>query len=183
MNHIFKKYIWRLSILGLAFAIAVVSINYYIFTASEDYIYKQVPATPKCYTAIVLGAMVSKSGRLSDFLQDRLDVSIELFNNGKINRFLLSGDHGKVDYDEVNSMKAYLIEKGIPTDSIFLDHAGFDTYNSIVRAKEIFKVTDIMIVTQEFHLPRAVYIARSQGLIAYGICADKREGAGKQKGL
>lgn len=168
------KLIKILLIFSLIAVIAIVSINVYVHTNSKPFIYKNEYNGPSCYTAIVLGAKVSKSGNLSYILQDRMDGAIQLYRNGKIKRFLLSGDHGQADYDEVNSMKAYLIGKGIHTNDIFLDHAGFDTYNTMVRAKEIFNVTDAIIVTQEFHLSRSVYIARQKGLIAYGFCADKR---------
>ena len=104
-----------------------------------------------------------------------MDVAIELYTGKKIKRFLLSGDHGRKNYDEVNSMKNYLLEKGINTEDIFLDHAGFDTYSTIVRAKEVFGVEKAIIVTQEFHLSRAVYIARSKGIEAYGIKADRQD--------
>ena len=125
--------------------------------------------------------MVYHSGYPSDYLKDRMDVAIELYKNKKVKRFLLSGDHGRKNYDEVNNMKKYLIDNGINTEDIFLDHAGFDTYNTMVRAKEIFQVTDAIIVTQEFHLSRAVYLARSKGITAFGIKADKRSYAAISK--
>ena len=146
----------------------------FVWVKSHKYVYGDVSNVPACYTAIVLGAKVSSEGYPSDFLRDRLDVAIELYERKKITRFLLSGDHGTTSYDEVNSMKTYLLKHGIDTKDIFLDHAGFDTYNSMIRAKEIFQITDAIIVSQEFHLSRAVYIARSKGLEAYGIKADKR---------
>ena len=130
---------------------------------------------PACYTAIVLGASVHRNGNLSSILSDRVDGALELYNSGKIKRFLLSGDHGQTDYDEVNTMKNYLIKEGVDSADIFLDHAGFDTYSSMVRAKEVFKVDSLYIVTQQYHLYRAVYIARKIGLNAYGYVADKRE--------
>lgn len=130
---------------------------------------------PTCYTAIVLGASVHRNGDLSSVLTDRVDGALDLYNSGKIKRFLLSGDHGHKDYDEVNTMKKYLINKGVDSADIFLDHAGFDTYSSMVRAKEVFKVDSLYIVTQQYHLYRAVYIARKIGLNAFGYVADKRE--------
>ena len=154
--------------------IFILSVNVMVILKSNKYIYDRVEDVPNCYTAIVLGALVSKSGYLSDFLKDRMDVAIELYKAKKVKRFLLSGDHGQPEYDEVNSMKNYLLDQDINPNDIFLDHAGFDTYNTIVRAKEIFQVKDAIIISQEFHLPRAVYIARSKGLEAYGINADKR---------
>ncbi len=105
----------------LLIVVSIVIINIIVINKSKKYIYAKVQDVPKCYTAVVLGALVSKSGYLSDFLQDRLDVAIELYKNKKIKRFLLSGDHGQSNYDEVNSMKNYLLNKGINTEDIFLD--------------------------------------------------------------
>lgn len=167
-----KKIIFGFIILII---IIIASINIYVNSKSKRYIYTRIEEVPECYTAIVLGALVSNTGYPSKFLKDRMDVAIELYTGKKIKRFLLSGDHGRKNYDEVNSMKNYLLEKGINTEDIFLDHAGFDTYSTIVRAKEVFGVERAIIVTQEFHLSRAVYIARSKGIEAYGIKADRQD--------
>lgn len=161
-------------ILSVILLLILIIANSVVNYKSKGFIYNDITDVPKCYTAIVLGAKVKKNGTPSDYLKDRLDMAIELYNNDKITRFLLSGDHGQTTYDEVNNMKAYLITHGINTENIFLDHAGFDTYNTMVRAKEIFQVEDAIIVTQEFHLARSVYIARSKGIKAYGIKADNR---------
>ena len=109
----------------------------------------------------------------SNFLQDRLDMALQLYTQKKVKRLLLSGDHGTIGYDEVNNMRNYLLERGVDTRDIFLDHAGFDTYNSIVRAKDIFGVNEMIIVSQEFHLRRALFIAEKKGVNAYGIVADQ----------
>ena len=169
-----KKKLKYFMVFCLILVISVLIINIIVISKSRKFIYSEISNVPECYTALVLGAHVSESGYLSDFLQDRLDVAIELYKNGKIKRFLLSGDHGQSNYDEVNSMKHYLLNQGIDSNDVFLDHAGFDTYSSIVRAKEIFEVDKAIIVTQEFHLPRAIFLARSKGIDAYGIKADKR---------
>jgi len=170
-----KAFIKPLMILSALILFLVVLANVIVFSKSHNYLYDSADDIPGCYTAIVLGAKVSPEGKPSDFLQDRLDMAIELYNRKKVIRILLSGDHGQTTYDEVNNMKCYLIDHGINTKDIFLDHAGFDTYNSMVRAKEVFQVKDVIIISQEFHLSRAVYIARSKGLVAYGIKADKKE--------
>jgi len=170
-----KKLIKPLISLSALILFMVIISNVVIVKKSKRYLYDKVSDVPECYTAIVLGAKVSSKGVPSDYLQDRLDMAIELYRNNKITRFLLSGDHGQTSYDEVNNMKAYLIEHGIDTADIFLDHAGFDTYNTMVRARKIFQVEDAIVVSQEFHLPRAVFIARSKGIEAYGIKADKRK--------
>lgn len=170
-----KKLIKPVVILSALILLILIIANAVVVKKSKSFLYDKLSDVPKCYTAIVLGAKVDSNGFPSDYLQDRLDMAIELYRNNKITRFLLSGDHGQTSYDEVNSMKAYLIGHGINTENIFLDHAGFDTYSTMVRAKKIFQVKDAIIVTQEFHLSRAVFIARSKGLEAYGIKADKRE--------
>jgi len=91
----------------------------------------------------------------------------------------MSGDHGTVEYDEVNAMKQYAIEKGIDSEQIFMDHAGFSTYESIYRAKEIFGAERVVIITQEYHLYRALYIADALGLEAYGVASDQRTYSGQ----
>jgi SanA protein len=173
-SRLFRK-IKRATALILLFGIAFyILVNLNIYFESKGYIYSDPDQIPGSYTALVLGASVYSSGRPSTILADRLDKAIELYEHKKIKRFLLSGDHAKPHYDEVNNMKNYLIEQGIPDSIIFMDHAGFDTYNSMVRAKDIFEVDSLIVVTQQFHLPRAIYIARQKGLHVNGYTADKR---------
>lgn len=153
----------------------VVFCNAMVLAASRRHIGRSVERAPVHPTVIVLGARVfPKSGRLSDMLADRMKTALELYRAGKAERFLLSGDHGTKEYDEVNAMKDFLLEEGVPAEDIFLDHAGFDTYDSMYRARAIFQVESALVVTQEFHLPRAVYIARSLGLDAVGVTADRQ---------
>jgi len=121
---------------------------------------------------LVLGCGVRDDGTPSDMLRDRLDRSIELYFAEVAPKLLMSGDHGRVEYDEVNIMKQYAIDKGVPSEDIFMDHAGFSTYESIYRAKEIFCAENIVIVTQEYHLYRALYLAKSFGLTSHGVSCD-----------
>ena len=123
---------------------------------------------------IVLGAGIW-GDKPSPMLEDRLKTAIDLYNKEISTKIIMSGDHGREEYDEVNIMKNYAIEKGIPSENIFMDHAGFSTYDSIYRAKEIFKANKVIIVTQKYHLYRALYIARSLGLEAYGVASDPRK--------
>jgi len=160
-------------LLALLGALGLFSINIYMKKYAGSFIYDNTKEVPGGYTALVLGALVHDDGAPSQILEDRLLTALDLYHEGKIARFLLSGDHGRVTYDEVNHMKEYLLKQGVDTADIFLDHAGFDTYNSVVRAHEIFEVNDMVIVTQEFHLSRAVYIARKKGLNATGVIADR----------
>ncbi len=120
---------------------------------------------------LVLGAGVREDGTPSLMLRDRLLTAIELYKNGCAPKLLMSGDHGRIDYNEVACMKSFAIEHGVPEDDIFLDHAGFSTYDSVVRAKEVFGAKKIIIVTQKYHMYRALYDAKAFGLDCVGIAA------------
>lgn len=121
---------------------------------------------------VVLGCHVKDNGKPSDMLADRLKRGIELYEQGAAPKIIMSGDHGRKGYDEVNTMKQAAIQAGIPSRDIFMDHAGFSTYDSLYRAKEIFEADKIIIVTQEYHLYRALYIAEKLGIEAYGVHSD-----------
>ena len=118
---------------------------------------------------LVLGAGVWENDQPSPVLRDRLLSGIALYESGAGPRLLMSGDHGRKQYDEVNTMKAFAMERGVPSEDIFMDHAGFSTYESMYRARDIFQAQRVVIVTQQYHLYRAVYIARALGLDAYGV--------------
>lgn len=121
---------------------------------------------------LVLGCLVRENGVPSDMLKDRLTRSVELYRLSAAPKLLMSGDHGRQDYDEVDAMKQFAVNAGISPEDVFMDHAGFSTYESIYRAKEIFQADKIIIVTQEYHLYRALYIAEQLGLEAYGVSSD-----------
>ena len=125
---------------------------------------------PDCI--LVLGCSAKPDGSPSDMLRDRLDKGIELYKAGVAPKLLMSGDHGSDTYDEVGCMKRYAESQEVPPEDIFLDHAGFCTYDSILRAKEVFGVKKLIVVTQEYHLYRAVYIASSYGLECEGVASD-----------
>lgn len=154
---------------ALFFAIQL-RINWYAAPYLVD-----IAAAPEADAVLVLGAKVYADGTPSPTLQDRLDAGYQLYLTGKVDKILVSGDHGQVDYDEVEVMKNYLLEKGVPREDIFMDHAGFDTYDSMYRARDIFEVESVIISTQQFHISRAVYIARRLGLEAYGLPSSDRE--------
>lgn len=121
---------------------------------------------------IVLGCQVRDDGSLSSMLQDRLQRSVELYAAGVAPKLLMSGDHGQEGYNEVGAMKQYAVDNGVPSENVFMDHAGFSTYETIYRAKEVFKARKVVIVTQEYHLYRALYIAEQLGLEGDGVAAD-----------
>lgn len=128
---------------------------------------------------IVLGCFVRPDGSPSNMLHDRLDYGCELYLDGAAPKILMSGDHGRSEYDEVNNMKDFALDRGIPSEDIFMDHAGFSTYDSMYRARDIFQCEKIIIVTQEYHLYRALYVAESLGLEAYGVASDPRKYVGQ----
>ncbi len=129
------------------------------------------------YTVVIVpGASVLRNGTPSDVLTDRLLTALDLYQAGKVKTFLLSGDHGQDGYDEVSVMRDFLLDRGVPGEDLFLDHAGFDTYDTLYRAVHIFGITQgAMIVTQRFHLPRAMLIADGLGMFeTTGVIADRQ---------
>lgn len=124
---------------------------------------------------LVLGAGVWRNNRPSHVLEDRLKIGIEAYCAGVSDKLLMSGDHGRNNYDEVNVMKSFAMDCGIPSENIFMDHAGFSTYESMYRARDVFSAHRVLIVTQKFHMYRALYIANALGLEAYGLTSDLRE--------
>lgn len=163
-----------LLILGIVSVGAVFGINAYVKAVG-----KKLMVTPEDATVLenvdcilVLGCGVRDDGTPSDMLRDRLDRSLELYFAGVAPKLLMSGDHGRVEYDEVNIMKKYAVDRGVPSEDVFMDHAGFSTYESIYRAKEIFCADNIVIVTQQYHLYRALYLAKSFGMEAHGVECD-----------
>ena len=121
---------------------------------------------------IVLGARVVGAKVIEGVYADRLQTAVNIYKKGKITKILVSGDHGQVNYDEVNAGKDYLLQAGVPAGDIFLDHAGFDTYDSIYRAKKLFGINRGLVITQDFHLPRALYFSHKLGVEALGCSAD-----------
>lgn len=158
----------------LSLVLLVIILQFHVNRSSRDVIFNNASDLEPAYVGIVLGASVRPDKSLSPILQDRVDKAHELYKKGVIKRFLLSGDHGQQDYDEVNAMKRYLNKKGVSDSVIFLDHAGFDTYDSMFRARDVFKVNKAIVITQEFHLPRAIYVGHSLGLELQGYIADNR---------
>ncbi len=165
------------------FAVAAVTaflISGYVSYTSKKYILQESEAGRKEADCIlVLGAGLLPDGTPNYMLRDRLDQGIRLYSNGDAPKLLMSGDNGKEGYDEVNAMKQYALLNGVPACDIFLDHAGFSTYESMYRAKEIFQAEKIIVITQKYHLYRAVYIARGLNVDAYGVASDPYTYAGQ----
>ena len=160
-------------------AIIILGINIYVRLSTKNQIIEEDKYSnlSDIDCIIILGAGIW-GDKPSPMLEDRLLEGIKLYQNGVSDKIIMSGDHGRKEYDEVNIMKEYAIEKGIPSENIFMDHAGFSTYESICRAKDIFQAKKVVIVTQKYHLYRALYIANKLGLEAYGVGADPRQYVG-----
>lgn len=164
----------------LIIGLIILIINTYVKKSTEKQILKQkeYEELKDVDCILVLGAAVWGDNP-SPMLEDRLLEGINLYKNNVAKKIIMSGDHGRTEHDEVNIMKDYAIEKGVPSEDIFMDHAGFSTYESIYRAKEIFKAKKIVIVTQKYHLYRALHIANKLGLEAYGVGSDPRRYVGE----
>ncbi len=154
----------------LIFVVFVVNIDIYLETKS--YIFNNVEDVPNAEAALIPGAAILKNGAPAPIFLDRVDMAIKLYQAKKVSKILVSGDNSTVTHNEVNPVRVYLLSKGIPDQDIFLDHAGFDTYSTMYRARDIFGVSSVLITSQSFHLPRAVFIARRLGMRAYGVNAD-----------
>ena len=168
----FKRAISVLLLLAFILVQIPILINVYMYEFSSKHFLTIEELTDYDFDCVlVLGAGVWGNSP-SHMLEERLNKGVEVYNTGCTNRILMSGDHGRIEYDEVNVMKAFAIDNGAIAEEVFMDHAGFSTYESMYRAKEIFQVKRVVIVTQKYHLYRAVYDARKLGLDAYGVPAD-----------
>ena len=173
-----KKVIFSLLVILIIFIIIILSINHYVKVSTKRQIIelKDVEKLKEkdIDCIIVLGAGV-RNDKPTDMLADRLLRGIEIYNQDSAPKIIMSGDHGREEYDEVNIMKNFAIQRGVPSEDIFMDHAGFSTYESIYRAKEIFDAKKVIIITQKYHIYRALYIANKLGIEAYGVGADQRK--------
>jgi len=160
-----------LLIIGL---VAVVSVNYYVKSSTKKNIHYSLKRFPKNDVGIIFGAGIN-GDQPSKYLKDRLDAGILLYKAKRINKILLSGDNGREEYDELTVMKNYCFRNGVDTTKIFIDYAGFDTYSTMYRAKHIFKIKKATLISQEYHLNRAIYIGQKLGIKSVGYSANKGE--------
>jgi SanA protein len=155
----------------IGFIAFIVYSNYRVINQTKDQIYADVSSIPFREYGLVLGTSKSAANGINLYFQYRLDAAIDLYNQKKINKILVSGDNRIKGYDEPTDMANYLIEHGIPSEDIIKDFAGFRTLDSVVRAKKVFKCQDITIISQEFHTERALYIANYYKMNAVGFAA------------
>lgn len=170
------------AVIGCAVAVAAVVgvTNAVVIGTTKDRIVE--PAAAESFGAdcvVVLGASVLPDGSPSGILQDRLDDGIALYNAGVAPKIIMSGDNGTESYNEVKAMKDYAVSKGVPSEDVFCDHAGFSTYESMYRATHVFGAERIVVATQTYHLYRALYAAQGLGIEAIGVASDYRTYAGQ----
>ena len=174
-----RKAARRLAILAITLALAGVFFfimsNSWVLLAARSQMHDDAGEVASRPVAIVFGASVYTSGALAPVTEDRVAAAVELYKSGKVDKLLISGDEGRSDYDEVNPMRDFAIAAGVPSDDIYIDPRGYSTYDTIARASRVYGVDSAVLVTQRFHLPRALYIARGFGMDAEGLTADGRE--------
>jgi SanA protein len=167
-----KRIITTLGKIILSVSLILLIVFLVVNSYSYPYIHESLETLPQAKTVIILGASILPDKTLSPILQERVNMAVEIYKRKIVENILVTGDDGSLFYNEVTPIHAYLISKGIPDGDIYLDHAGFDTYSSMYRARDIFLTNSVIIVSQSFHLPRAIFIARNLGLPAYGMNAD-----------
>ena len=182
MKKAVKIIIVILVLLFVVAATAAFSVDSFVKAKAKEHIITAEEATQisDADCIIVLGCRVWSDNTPSAMLSDRLKRGVELYKAGAAPKLLMSGDHGREDYDEVNVMRKYAEEEGVDSKDIFTDHAGFSTYETMYRAKEVFKAKKVIIVTQSYHLYRAVYDAEKLGLEAVGVVSYERDYDSKQ---
>ncbi len=150
----------------------VVGANAYILVREDGNATSTVADVPAAEVAIVPGALVQPDGKMSGMLADRVRGAARLWHAGKVEKILVSGDHHTWAYDEPDTMRKALVKRGVPARDVFEDHAGFDTWATMVRARSIFNVQDAVVVTNGFHMPRALFLAEEAGIHATGLDSD-----------
>ncbi|WP_333663181.1 SanA/YdcF family protein [Chishuiella changwenlii] len=172
-----KKKTLRKMVLFLLLFITVVTLfsvyaNYKIEKSTQSFVTDKIEKLPNTKVAVVLGTSPNlKNGFQNYYFTYRIQAATELYKSGKVSHFILSGDHGKKNYNEPEAMKLALVKNGIPANVIYLDYAGFRTLDSMIRAKEIFGQSKFIVVSQKFHNQRAIYIAKQNGIEVFGYNA------------
>lgn len=167
-----RRLLTAFAAMGTVVVLLVAGANAYVLLSEQGGSTADLSRLPHAQVALVLGAFVEPDGHMSQMLADRVQRAIELWRAGKVQRILVSGDNHTFSYDEPDTMRRALQAAGVPGSDIFTDHAGFDTWASMVRARKVFGVRSAIVVTQGFHMPRALYLAKQAGLEAHGLTAD-----------
>lgn len=174
MNRKRKQILWILGIAAAVLLLILLAMDLHVRLTAKTFFLTEQEASllEEADCILVLGCGVRPDGTPSLMLQDRLKTGVRLYELQAAPKLLMSGDHSQADYDEVNAMKSWAIEAGVPSEDVFMDHAGFSTYESMYRARDVFHAKKIIVVSQKYHLYRAVYDARQLGLDAWGVSAE-----------
>ncbi len=167
MRKNFKKLLY-ISLIGL---LVLILVNFYVKSQTNSLIYESISQVPKIEVGIIFGAGIN-GDKPSKYLKDRLDAGILLYKSKKINKILLSGDNGNDQHDELTVMKKYCFANGVDTTKIYIDYAGFDSYSTMYRAKVIFKIDKAILISQKYHLNRAVFLGNKLGVNSQGFSAN-----------
>ncbi|MGB5274619.1 MAG: ElyC/SanA/YdcF family protein [Flavobacteriaceae bacterium] len=172
-----RRYFKLLGLLPLIGLLTLMVCNYTINSSAEGKTFSTIESVPKNRVGLVLGTSKRRTnGQPNPYYTYRIDATIALFKAGKIDFVLVSGDNGTIYYNEPTTIKKDLVEGGIPENRIFLDYAGFRTLDSMVRAKEVFGLEHVTVISQKFHNERAIYLAEKKGLHAIGFNATDVSG-------
>lgn len=178
---VFRRILLTMMCLVLLGGVAALGVNAHVKKVGGETILSEKKAAQlqDVDCIIVLGCQVHSDGTPSPMLRDRLETGVALYRSGAAPKLLMSGDHSREDYDEVGAMKQFALGAGVDSSDIFMDHAGFSTYETMYRAKEVYGAQKVLVVTQHYHLYRALYIAKALGLDAYGVAAADIDYAGQ----
>lgn len=168
---LFKKHFKKIIVLSIIVLMIIIGVNIYVKNKTNHLIYNNINKFQNTNVGIIFGAGIN-GNQPSKYLKDRLDAGILLYNSKKINKILLSGDNGNDEHDELTVMKNYCFQRGVDTTKIYLDYAGFDTYSTMYRAKKIFKIDTAILISQKYHLNRAVFIGNKLGVKSVGFSAN-----------
>lgn len=170
LSHVARTHWGRIAIgITLAMVVLPVALIGYVVTTTQAYRYHEPGSIPPTRVAVVFGAGVRPDGRPTPMLADRVQAAVQLYHAGQVQKLLMTGDNSTIEYNEVRAMQHYAASQGVPVEDITLDYAGFSTYESCYRAHAIFGLTEAVLVTQSYHLPRAVYTCRHLGVDAVGM--------------
>lgn len=172
-----KRLFYLIGFLVASVLFIILFCDYKIITTSKGFLYNDIDILPYNRVGLVLGtSKYARGGGANLYFQRRVQAVVDLYNAGKITYIIVSGDNGTKEYNEPRDMQAALMKAGVPESHIYLDYAGFRTYDSVIRANKIFGQTEFTVISQQFHNERAIFIAREKGLQVIGFNAEDVEG-------
>ena len=170
----FKTMLVTVSAIIVIVLVLPLTLQAWVHTRASGRIYTDIGSVPPAPVALVLGAGLWADSSPTPALRDRVATAVDLYRAGKVKKLLMTGDNRRADYNEPAAMRTIALQLGVPAEDIVLDYAGRRTYDSCYRAKEIFEVKQVIIVTQRFHLDRSLFLCNAMGISSVGVVADRR---------